>query len=558
MSVEQHHFIHDEIARDLAHGANEGRVHTRFPPEPNGYLHIGHAKSICVNFGLAKHYNGKCNLRFDDTNPSKEEQEYVDSIQADVRWLGFEWDALYYASDFFEQLYQYGEHLIQHGKAYVCDLTVDQISEYRGWLDRPGKESPYRTRSMEENLDLFRRMRAGEFADGTKTLRAKIDMASPNPNLRDPVLYRIMRAHHHRTGDAWCIYPMYDFAHGQCDALEGITHSICTLEFEIHKPLYNWLIQNLPVPHHPRQIEMARLQLTYTVLSKRKLLELVKSGTVDGWDDPRMPTISGIRRRGYTPEALRAFCDHIGVARATSTIERVVLENAIRDDLNKRATRTMAVLDPIKVTIENFAAGHVEWLDAVNNPEDPSAGTRKIALTRTVYIERDDFREEAPKKYFRLAPGKEVRLRYAYCITCKEVKKDAEGRVVELVCTYDPQTGHGQTPDGRKVKGIIHWVSAEQCVDVSVRLYDHLFAVEHPDDVPEGVDWKTNLNPQSLVVTSAKVEAGLQAAAAGTHWQFERVGYFYVDPKDSRPQAPVFLRTTTLKDTWAKLEKRED
>ena len=558
MSVEHHHFIHDEIARDLAHGANEGRVHTRFPPEPNGYLHIGHAKSICVNFGLAKHYNGKCNLRFDDTNPSKEEQEYVDSIQADVRWLGFEWDALYYASDFFEQLYQYGEHLIQHGKAYVCDLSVDQISEYRGWLDRPGKESPYRTRSVEENLDLFRRMRAGEFADGTKTLRAKIDMASPNPNLRDPVLYRIMRAHHHRTGDAWCIYPMYDFAHGQCDALEGITHSICTLEFEIHKPLYNWLIQNLPVPHHPRQIEMARLQLTYTVLSKRKLLELVKSGTVDGWDDPRMPTISGIRRRGYTPEALRAFCEHIGVARATSTIERVVLENAIRDDLNKRATRTMAVLDPIKVTIENFAAGHVEWLDAVNNPEDPSAGTRKIALTRTVYIERDDFREEAPKKYFRLAPGKEVRLRYAYCITCKEVKKDAEGRVVELVCTYDPQTGHGQTPDGRKVKGIIHWVSAEQCVDVSVRLYDHLFAVEHPDDVPEGVDWKTNLNPQSLVVTSAKVEAGLQAAAAGTHWQFERVGYFYVDPKDSRPQAPVFLRTTTLKDTWAKLEKRED
>ena len=558
MSVEHHHFIHDEIARDLAHGANEGRVHTRFPPEPNGYLHIGHAKSICVNFGLAKHYNGKCNLRFDDTNPSKEEQEYVDSIQADVRWLGFEWDALYYASDFFEQLYQYGEHLIQHGKAYVCDLTVDQISEYRGWLDRPGKESPYRTRSVEENLDLFRRMRAGEFADGTKTLRAKIDMASPNPNLRDPVLYRIMRAHHHRTGDAWCIYPMYDFAHGQCDALEGITHSICTLEFEIHKPLYNWLIQNLPVPHHPRQIEMARLQLTYTVLSKRKLLELVKSGTVDGWDDPRMPTISGIRRRGYTPEALRAFCEHIGVARATSTIERVVLENAIRDDLNKRATRTMAVLDPIKVTIENFAAGHVEWLDAVNNPEDPSAGTRKIALTRTVYIERDDFREEAPKKYFRLAPGKEVRLRYAYCITCKEVKKDAEGRVIELICTYDPQTGHGQTPDGRKVKGILHWVSAEQCVDVPVRLYDHLFAVEHPDDVPEGVDWKTNLNPQSLVVTSAKVEASLQAAAAGTHWQFERVGYFYVDPKDSRPQAPVFLRTTTLKDTWAKLEKRED
>ena len=554
-----HHFIHDEIERDLAHGANEGRVHTRFPPEPNGYLHIGHAKSICVNFGLARKYGGKCNLRFDDTNPSKEEQEYVDSIQADVRWLGFEWDALYYASDFFEQLYQYAEHLVKEGKAYVCDLTVDQISEYRGWLDRPGKESPWRGRSVEENLDLFRRMRAGEFADGARTLRARIDMASPNPNLRDPVLYRIMRAHHHRTGDAWCIYPMYDFAHGQCDALEGITHSICTLEFEIHKPLYNWLVQNLPVPHKPRQIEMARLQLTYTVLSKRKLLELVKSGIVEGWDDPRMPTISGIRRRGYTAEALRAFCDHIGVARATSTIDRVVLENAIRDDLNKRALRTMAVLDPLKVVIENIPEGHVEWLDAVNNPEDPSAGSRKIPLTRTVYIERDDFREDAPKKYFRLAPGKEVRLRYAYCILCKEVRKDAGGRVVELVCTYDPQTGHGQTPDGRKVKGIIHWVSAERCVEAPVRLYDHLFSAEHPDDVPEGVDWKSNLNPQSLVlVPRAKLEAPMLEAPAGSHWQFERVGYFYADPKDSRPGAPVFHRTTTLKDTWAKLEKREE
>jgi glutaminyl-tRNA synthetase len=553
------HFLHDEIDRDLAHGANGGRVHTRFPPEPNGYLHIGHAKAICVNFGLARQYGGKCNLRFDDTNPSKEEQEYVDSIQADVRWLGFEWDALYYASDFFEELYGYAEHLVRHGKAYVCDLTVEQISEYRGWLDRPGKESPFRGRTVDENLDLLRRMRAGEFADGARTLRAKIDMASPNPNLRDPVLYRIMRAHHHRTGDAWCIYPMYDFAHGQCDALEGITHSICTLEFEIHKPLYNWLIQNLPVPHKPRQIEMARLQLTYTVLSKRKLLELVKSGIVDGWDDPRMPTISGIRRRGYTPEALRAFCDHIGVARATSTIDRVVLENAIRDDLNKRATRTMAVLDPLKVVIENIPAGHVEWLEAVNNPEDPSAGTRKIPLTRTIHIERDDFREDAPKKYFRLAPGKEVRLRYAYCIVCKEVKKDADGRIVELVCTYDPATGHGQTPDGRKVKGIIHWVSAEHCVEAPVRLYDHLFSAEHPDDVPEGVDWKSNLNPASLVlVPAAKLEAGMLDAAPGSRWQFERLGYFHCDPKDSRPGAPVFLRTTTLKDAWAKIEKRED
>jgi len=552
-------FLHEEIDRDLAHGANEGRVHTRFPPEPNGYLHIGHAKAICVNFGLARQYGGKCNLRFDDTNPSKEEQEYVDSIQADVRWLGFEWDALYYASDFFEELYGYAEHLVRHGKAYVCDLTVEQIGEYRGWLDRPGKESPWRGRSVDENLDLLRRMRAGEFADGARTLRAKIDMASPNPNLRDPVLYRIMRAHHHRTGDAWCIYPMYDFAHGQCDALEGITHSICTLEFEIHKPLYNWLIQNLPVPHKPRQIEMARLQLTYTVLSKRKLLELVKSGIVDGWDDPRMPTISGIRRRGCTPEALRAFCDHIGAARATSTIDRVVLENAIRDDLNKKATRTMAVLDPLKVVIENIPAGHVEWLEAVNNPEDPSAGTRKIPLTRTIHIERDDFREDAPKKYFRLAPGKEVRLRYAYCIVCKEVKKDADGRIVELVCTYDPATGHGQTPDGRKVKGIIHWVSAEHCVEAHVRLYDHLFSAEHPDDVPEGVDWKTNLNPASLVlVPAAKLEAGMLDAAPGSRWQFERLGYFHCDPKDSRPGAPVFLRTTTLKDAWAKIEKRED
>ncbi len=552
-----HHFIHDEIDADLAQGKHGGRVQTRFPPEPNGYLHLGHAKAICLNFGLARKYGGKCNLRFDDTNPTKENQEYVDSIQEDVRWLGFEWDALFFASDFFEELYQYAEHLIRTGVAYVCDLNADQVAEYRGSLDKPGRPSPYRERSPEESLALFRRMRAGEFPDGARTLRAKIDINSPNPNLRDPVLYRIMHAHHHRTGDKWCIYPMYDFAHGQCDALEAITHSICTLEFEIHRPLYNWLLQHLPVPHHPRQIEFARLNVTYTVLSKRKLLELVQTGIVSGWDDPRMPTLRGIRRRGYTPEAMRAFCDQIGVARFNSTVDRVVLENAIRDDLNKRALRAMAVLDPLLVTIENLPEGHVEWIDAVNNPEDPASGTRKLPFTKRIYIDRDDFREDPPKKYFRLSPGKEVRLRYAYCITCKEVKRDAEGRITELVCVYDPATANGTTGDGRKVKGIVHWVSADQAFEAKLRLYDHLFSAEFPDDVPEGVDWKSNLNPGSLVTLEhAKLEPSLRNAPSGAHYQFERVGYFYVDPKDSHPGAPVFHRTVTLRDSWAKIEKR--
>ncbi len=551
------HFIQNEISADLAAGKVAGSVNTRFPPEPNGYLHIGHAKSICLNFGLAAQYGGKCNLRFDDTNPTKEEQEYVDSIQADVRWLGFHWDNLYFASDFFEQLYAFAEHLIRTGHAYVCDLTGEQVGEYRGTLDRPGRASPYRDRTADESLDLFRRMRKGEFADGARTLRAKIDMASPNPNLRDPVLYRILHAPHHRTGDAWCIYPLYDFAHGQCDALEGITHSICTLEFEIHRPLYEWFLAHLPVPHRPRQIEFARLNLTYTVLSKRKLLELVQAKHVDGWDDPRMPTLSGIRRRGYTPESMRAFCDQIGVTRLNSTVDKVVLENAIRDDLNKRASRVMAVLDPVKVTIENFPADGVEWLECVNNPEDASAGTRRVPFSRTLYIERDDFREDPPKKYFRLSPGAEVRLRYAWCITCREVKKNAAGEIEELVCTYDPLTAHGQTPDGRKVKGVIHWVSAEHALAAPVRLYDHLFSAEFPDDVPEGTDWKSNLNPESVrSVPNAKLEPSLADARPGQHFQFERLGYFIADAVDSRPNAPVFNRTVTLRDTWAKLEKR--
>ncbi|MBL8857153.1 MAG: glutamine--tRNA ligase/YqeY domain fusion protein [Planctomycetes bacterium] len=553
------HFIHDEIDADLAAGKNDGRVQTRFPPEPNGYLHVGHAKSICLNFSLAQRYGGKCNLRFDDTNPSKEETEYVDSIQADVRWLGFEWDALYYASDFFEKLYQFAEHLIKTGHAYVDDLTGDQVSEYRGSLDKPGKPSPFRDRSVDENLDLFRRMRQGEFENGKRTLRAKIDMSSPNPNLRDPVLYRIMHAHHHRTGDAWCIYPMYDFAHGQCDALESITHSICTLEFEIHRPLYEWLLDHLPVPARPRQIEFARLNITYTVLSKRKLLELVQGKYVSGWDDPRMPTLSGLRRRGYTPESLRAFCDQIGVARFNSTVDKVVLENSIRDDLNKRALRVMAVLNPVKVTIENYPEGEVEWIDAVNNPEDPAAGMRKVALSRTLWIDRDDFREDPPKKYFRLSPGKEVRLRYAFCITAKTVVKDSAGEVVEIICTYDPETRNGATPNGRKVKGIIHWVSAGHAVEAPVRLYDHLFSAEFPDEVAEGADWKSNLNPNSLeLLTGAKLEQSVVEAPPGTHFQFERVGYFYSDPLDSKPGAPVFNRTATLRDSWAKIEKRGD
>jgi glutaminyl-tRNA synthetase len=529
-----------------------GRVHTRFPPEPNGYLHIGHAKSICLNFGLAQQYGGKCNLRFDDTNPTKEEVEYVESIMEDVRWLGFQWDGLYYASDYFEQLYQWAIQLIQAGKAYVCDLTPEQIRDYRGTLTAPGKESPYRNRSVEENLDLFRRMRAGEFPDGSRTLRAKIDMASPNLNMRDPVMYRILHATHHRTGDQWCIYPMYDWAHGQSDSIEKITHSICTLEFENHRPLYDWYIDQLGI-FHPQQIEFARLNLTYTVMSKRKLLELVQGGYVSGWNDPRMPTISGLRRRGYTPEAIRNFCARIGVSKFDGIIDMAWLEEAVRDDLNKRAPRVMGVLRPLKVVIDNYPEGQVEELDAVNNPEDPSAGTRKVSFARELYIEQEDFMEEPPKKFYRLAPGREVRLRWAYFIRCVNVVKDANGRVVELHCTYDPATRGGNAPDGRKVQGTIHWVTAARALQAEVRLYDHLFRKPDPEDVPEGGDYKENLNPNSLVVlTDCWVEPSLAGAAPGSRCQFERQGYFCVDSVDSTPQRLVFNRTVALRDSWAK------
>jgi len=550
-------FIEEIIDEHNRSGRFEGRVQTRFPPEPNGYLHIGHAKSICLNFGLARKYGGRCNLRFDDTNPTKEEQEYVDSIQDDVRWLGFQWDGVYYASDYFEQLYQWAEKLVQDGRAYVDDLTADEIREHRGTLTQPGKESPYRTRSALENLDLFRRMRAGEFPDGSRTLRAKIDMAHPNLNLRDPVMYRILRAHHHRTGDKWCIYAMYDWAHGQSDSIERITHSICTLEFENHRPLYDWFIQSLGI-YAPQQIEFARLNLTYTVMSKRRLLTLVKDGHVAGWDDPRMPTIGGLRRRGYTSESLRLFCDRIGVARFNSTIDMVVLENAVRDDLNKRAPRVMGVLRPLKVVIENYPEGQTEQLEAVNNPEDAAAGTRQVPFSRELYIEQDDFREEPPPKYFRLSPGKEVRLRYAYFITCQDVVKDPKtGEVVELRCTYDPETRGGNAPDGRKVKSTIHWVSAPDAVAAEVRLYDHLFSTEDPDEASEGQDWRSNLNPASLeVLPTCYLEPSLAAAEPGSHWQFERLGYFCADRKDSRPGKPVFNRIVTLRDTWAKIEKQ--
>jgi glutaminyl-tRNA synthetase len=549
------HFIQDIIDEDLKTGKYQGRVHTRFPPEPNGYLHIGHAKSICLNFGLALEYGGKCNLRYDDTNPSKEEQEYVDSIKRDVRWLGFDWDDReFYASDYFEQLYQWAEQLIQKGKAYVCDLTAEQVAEYRGGL-QGGKESPYRNRSVEENLDLFRRMRAGEFPDGARTLRAKIDMASPNFFLRDPVLYRIMRAHHHRTGDAWCIYPMYDWAHGQSDSIERITHSICTLEFEIHRPLYDWCIRELGI-YAPQQIEFARLALTYTVLSKRRLIELVTGKHVRGWDDPRMPTIAGIRRRGYTPEAVRNFCRDIGVAKFNSVIEVQRLESAVREDLNRRAPRVMGVLRPLKVVIDNYPEGQSEELEAVNNPEDPAAGTRKVPFGRVLFIERDDFREHPPKQFFRLAPGREVRLRYAYFITCKSVVKDEKGEVTELHCTYDPATRGGNAPDGRKVKATIHWVSAAHALPVEARLYDHLFTKADPDEVEEGKDWRSNLNPKSLEVIEAFVEPSVAGAAPGTRYQFERLGYFCVDP-DSTKERLVFNRTVTLVDTWAKIEKAQ-
>ncbi len=550
------HFIRNIVVEDIKQGKNQGRVHTRFPPEPNGYLHIGHAKSICLNFGLAAEFGGKCNLRFDDTNPSKENVEYVDSIKDDVRWLGFAWDGEYYASDYFERLYRFAIQLIEAGHAFVCDLSAEQMRQYRGTLTEPGKQSPYRDRPADENLDLFQRMRAGEFADGSRTLRAKIDMASPNINLRDPVMYRVLRATHHRTGDEWCIYPTYDFAHGQSDSIEGITHSICTLEFEDHRPLYDWFLDRLAV-HHPQQIEFARLNLTHTVLSKRKLLQLVQQNHVAGWDDPRMPTLAGIRRRGYTPEAIRNFCERIGVAKGNSTVDIAMLEHSLREDLNKRAPRVMAVLRPIKVVLENYPEGQVEQLEAINNPEDPSAGTRKVPFARELYIEQDDFREEPPKGFFRLSPGKEVRLRYAYIIKCTEVVKDpSSGEVCEVRCTFDPETKSGSSQSKRKVKATIHWVSAAHALGSEVRLYDHLFAAEDPDDVPEGVDWLANMNPQSLErLTSCHVEPCLASAKPGGRYQFERLGYFCVD-RESTDAMKVFNRSVTLRDAWAKVGKR--
>jgi glutaminyl-tRNA synthetase len=547
-------FIHQIIESDIQSGKHGGHVATRFPPEPNGYLHIGHAKSICLNFGTARKYGGTCNLRFDDTNPIKEEQEYVDSIMEDVRWVGFEWDGLYYASDYFDQIYEWAVALIKKGKAFVCDQTPDQVRETRGTPNKAGENSPFRDRSVEENLKLFEGMKNGEFPDGSRTLRAKIDMSHANINLRDPVMYRILRAHHHRTGDKWCIYPMYDWAHGQSDSIEKITHSLCTLEFEHHRPLYDWFVKELGI-FAPQQIEFSRLNLTYTVMSKRKLLLLVKDKHVSGWDDPRMPTISGLRRRGYTPEAIRAFCERIGVSKYEGTIEMAWLEDALRADLNKKAERRMAVLRPIKVVIENYPEGQTEELDAVNNPEDAGAGTRKVPFSRELFIERDDFREDAPKGFFRLAPGKEVRLRWAYFLKCNNVVKDAGGTVVELRCSYDLATKGGNAPDGRKVKGTIHWVSAAHAVAAEVRLYDHLCKVPFPEDVPEGQDFLVNLNPNSLEVVTAQLEPSLANAAVGTKVQFERLGYFNVD-KDSTPGKLVFNRAVTLADTWAKLEKK--
>jgi glutaminyl-tRNA synthetase len=549
-------FIRETILDDLKTNKFQGRVHTRFPPEPNGYLHIGHAKSINLNFGLAAEFGGKCNLRFDDTNPSKEETEYVDSIIEDARWLGGDWgDRLFYASDYFGQLYEWAVQLIKAGKAYVCDLSADEVRKQRGTLTEPGQESPYRNRSVEENLDLFARMKAGEFPDGARTLRAKIDMASPNLNMRDPVMYRILHAEHHRTGNKWCIYPMYDFAHGQSDSIERITHSICTLEFEDHRPLYDWYVEQLGI-YHPQQIEFDRLNLTYTLLSKRKLLQLVQQGLVRGWDDPRMPTISGLRRRGYTPEAIRSFCRRVGVSKTNGITELGLLEYFLREDLNKRVARVMAVLRPLRLVIDNYPEGQVEHMEAVNNPEDASQGTRQVPFSRVLYIEQDDFREDPPKQYFRLSPGREVRLRYGYLVTCTSVVKDSSGQVTEVHCTYDPATRGGNTPDGRKVKGTIHWVSAEHSIDAEVRLYDNLFTKENPSEVAEGQDFTANLNPNSLeVITAAKLEPGVRDAKPGSRYQFERLGYFSVDP-DTTPQKLVFNRTVALRDTWAKIEKK--
>lgn len=562
MSVEEttrgSNFIRDIIDEDLKSGKHTGVV-TRFPPEPNGYLHVGHAKSICLNFGLARDYKGRCHLRFDDTNPVKEEQEYIDSIKEDVKWLGFDWGKHeYYASDYFQQLYDWAVLLIKEGKAYVDDQNADEIRNTRGTLTEPGKNSPYRNRSVEENLDLFTRMKNGEFKNGERVLRAKIDMASPNINMRDPVLYRILHAHHPRTGNQWCIYPMYDFTHGQSDALEHITHSICTLEFQDHRPLYDWFIENLPVPAKPHQYEFARLNLTYTVMSKRKLLRLVQEKKVLGWDDPRMPTISGMRRRGYPASALRDFCERIGVAKANSTVEFALLENCVRDDLNRSALRFMAVIKPLKVVITNYPEGQSEYFDAENNPEDPNAGTRKVKFTREIYIEQEDFMENPPKKFFRLAPGAEIRLKHAYYITCKEVIKDAQGNIVELRCELDPESRGGSTPDGRRVKGTLHWVSATEGLKAEVRLYDHLFKQENPDKVEEGTDFLDNINPASLeVLTDCIVEPALAEVKVGVPMQFLRMGYFCKD-KDSAPGRLVFNRTISLKDGWAKEQKKQD
>jgi len=549
-------FIRDIILDDLKTNKYNGRVQTRFPPEPNGYLHIGHAKAICLDFGLADKFGGKTNLRFDDTNPSKEETEYVDSIMADVKWLGFHWDGLFYASDYFDQLYAWAVQLIKAGKAYVDDLSADEIRKYRGTLTEPGKDSPYRNRSVDENLNLFERMRAGEFPDGARVLRAKVDMASPNLNMRDPVMYRILHAEHHRTGNKWCIYPMYDYAHGQSDSLERVTHSMCTLEFEDHRPLYNWFIQQLGI-FPSQQIEFDRLNLTYTLLSKRKLLQLVEEKHVSGWDDPRMPTLVGIRRRGYTPEAIRNFCGAIGVSKTNGSIELAMLEHFVREDLNKRAPRVMAVVRPLKVVIDNYPENQVEEMDAVNNPEDASAGTRKVPFSRVLYIEQDDFREDPPKQYFRLAPSREVRLRYGYFVKCTSVVKNEKGEVVEVHCTYDPATRGGNSPpDGRKVKATIHWVSAAHAIDAEVQMYETLFTKEDPNQTVEGQDVTANLNPNSLeVIRNAKLEPSLANASVGNRYQFERLGYFCVDP-DSAPGKPVFNRTVALKDTWAKIEKR--
>jgi glutaminyl-tRNA synthetase len=552
-------FIHEIIDEDIEKGrVADRKIRTRFPPEPNGYLHIGHAKAICIDFGTAEKYKGTCNLRFDDTNPSKEDVEYVESIKEDVSWLGFKWNNLYYASDFFDTMYECAVRLIKKGLAYVCDLSADEIREYRGTLTVPGKESPYRNRSVEENVDLFKRMKEGEFPDGSRVLRAKIDMASPNMNMRDPVLYRILKASHHRTGDKWCIYPMYDFAHPIEDCVENITHSLCTLEFEDHRPLYDWVVNNVDLDAKPRQIEFARLNLAYTLMSKRKLLQLVEEGHVSGWNDPRMPTLSGLRRRGYTPASIRSFCEKIGIAKTNSLVDFALLEHCIREDLNSGAPRVMAVLRPLKVIIDNYPEDMTEWFEAENNPENPDMGTRKVPFSKVIYIEQDDFMEDPPKKFFRLAPGREVRLKNAYFIKCESVVKDKDtGEITELHCTYDAETRGGNAPDGRKVRGTLHWVSASHAVNAEVRMYDHLFKVPEPGDVEEGEDYRKNLNPNSLeVLSNCKLEPGLVNAASGSRYQFLRMGYFCVDNVDSTKDALVFNRIVGLKDSWAKIANK--